>query len=357
MRLSRLRGENFRAYSQFELQPHAKLNLIVGPNAAGKTSLLEALYLLGRAKSFRSPELNELAGRDGKRWTVYGEAGDSIGSRRQGAGWDEKGLQLRLDGETAKASAMARALPVQLIDPAGHRLVDEGPGYRRSYLDWGVFHVEPGFLALWQRYQRTLKQRNLALRQGASDSVVSAWNGEMAAAAEKVTVLREAHVERIGPVLSGMAEALLDLREVRCEFHRGWSEQMDFGDVLQKQLNQHRRLGTTSQGPHRAELKLWIGSQRAKGRISRGQQKLLVAALVLAQCAILVESGVSPPVVLVDDFGAELSTDYQQRLATALKRYDGQVFVSAFEIPNALNDVSRSVFHVEQGQVRDVETQ
>lgn len=355
-RIARFKGENLRLYSKVELKPHERLNLIVGSNAAGKTSLLEGLYILGRARSFRANDQSEMAGSEGRWWHLFAElasAGDSW-SDKIGAGWSPEGQQLRLNEQRAKSSELARTLPVQLIDPVGHRLVEEGPGYRRSYLDWGVFHVEHSFFGSWQRYQRALKQRNQALRMGLSDAAVSVWDVELAESGGQVTEARRRHVEALIANFEPLVEELLQLSEARLEFHSGWNEQRDLLSVLREQLTQHRRLGVTSQGPQRAELKLSLGSQKLRGRVSRGQQKLLVAALVLAQCRILTDAGLPPPVILVDDFGAELSAEYQSRLATVLKRYPGQLFITAFECPIAFESGSMSMFHVEHGHLTAV---
>ncbi|MDZ4080325.1 DNA replication/repair protein RecF [Hydrocarboniphaga sp.] len=355
-RIARFKGENLRLYSKLELTPHERLNLIVGSNAAGKTALLEGLYILGRARSFRATDLGELAGDEGRWWHLFAElvTGDAGWSDKLGAGWSPEGQQLRLNGQRAKSSELARKLPIQLIDPVGHRLVEDGPGYRRSYLDWGVFHVEHHFFGAWQRYQRALKQRNQALRLGLSDAGVSAWDSELAESGGLVTEARKRHVQALAQNFEPLVEELLQLPQARLEFQPGWSEQRELLTVLKEQLLQHRRLGVTSQGPQRAELKLSLGSQKLRGRVSRGQQKLLVAALVLAQCQILTDAGLPPPVILVDDFGAELSAEYQSRLAAVLNRYPGQLFITAFERPNAFENGSMSMFHVEHGYLTAV---
>jgi DNA replication and repair protein RecF len=297
-----------------------------------------------------------MAGNEGRWGHLFAELAklDESWIDKIGAGWSPEGQQLRLNEQRARSSELARRLPVQLIDPVGHRLVEEGPGYRRSYLDWGVFHVEHNFFGAWQRYQRALKQRNQALRMGLSDAAVSAWDGELAEAGSSVTEARRRHVLALAENFEPLVEELLQLDAARLEFQPGWNEQRDLLSVLKEQLIQHRRLGMTSQGPQRAELKLSLGSQKLRGRVSRGQQKLLVAALVLAQCRILTDAGLPPPVILVDDFGAELSAEYQSRLAAVLNRYPGQMFITAFERPGAFESGSMSMFHVEHGHLTAV---
>lgn len=355
MHIRRARGENLRLYQNFELKADPRLNLILGPNAAGKTTLLEGLYLLGRAKSFRSSEPAELLGQHGDSWSLFAEVQSNQQVDRLGVGWNGAEQELRLNGERARTSALPRALPLQLIDPVGHRLVEEGPGYRRSYLDWGVFHVEPSFYGAWQRYQRCLRQRNQALKQGLASAAISAWDEELSTSAEQVSGARRRHADALRGYLGEWVEVLLGISDVRTEFLQGWSGEAGYRQLLEEQLPQHRRLGATTQGPHRAELKLWLAGQRAKGRVSRGQQKLLVAALVLAQCAILIAAGGPPPVILIDDFGAELSAAYQDRFARALMNYPGQIFITAFELPTALEKLPAAMFHVEHGNLVKVE--
>ncbi|MDB5968238.1 MAG: replication and repair protein RecF [Hydrocarboniphaga sp.] len=355
MHIRQARGENLRLYQKFELQANPRLNLILGPNAAGKTSLLEGLYLLGRAKSFRTSESAEILGPYGSSWSLFAEVENEDQVDRLGVGWNGSEQEQRLNGEKARTSALPKTLALQLIDPVGHRLVEEGPGYRRSYLDWGVFHVEPSFYAAWQRYQRCLRQRNQALRQNLPKAAISAWDEELSVSAEQVSESRRRHAEALGQHLGEWVETLLGISDTRVEFLQGWSTDIGYRKLLEDQLPQHRRLGGTTQGPHRAELKLWLAGQRAKGRVSRGQQKLLVAALVLAQCAILIAAGKPPPVILIDDFGAELSLAYQQRFVRALNDYPGQIFITAFELPAVLQKLPLSMFHVEHGSLTKVE--
>jgi len=349
------RGDNLRLYQSFELHPGPGLNLVLGPNAAGKTTLLEGLYLLGRARSFRTSDAAELLGRQGPGWSLFAEVQTDQQRDRLGVGWNGGEQEQRVNGEKARAATLPKTLPLQLIDPVGHRLVEEGPGYRRSYLDWGVFHVEPLFYGAWQRYQRCLKQRNQALRQNLPDLAVNAWNEELSTSAHEVTDARRRHAEALSGHLGAWVEQLLGVADTRIEFQQGWSADSDYRSLLSEQLSQHRRVSSTTQGPHRAELKLWLAGHRAKGRVSRGQQKLLVAALVLAQCAILIAAGKPAPVILIDDFSAELSSAYQQRFAEALMAYPGQIFITAFELPAALQNVDARMFHVEHGKLKATE--
>lgn len=356
MAVARLKGENLRLYRSLEIEPHPQLNLIVGDNASGKTTFLESLYVPARGRSFRATNLSELCGSHQPGWTVFLEIRAPIGGHRIGIGWSREGTRLRMDEERgARLADVIRAIPMQLIDPLAHRLLDEGPAYRRSYIDWGVFHVEHRFHDIWRRFQRALQQRNRALRDQADARSVNAFNEELATTAEAITAFRERHVVSTAPGLASWAERLLGDAEVRSTFQRGWPAGEDYRETLSRNLEQHQRLGTTVQGPHRAELRIDLGPGRAKGRASRGQQKLLVAAMILAQSELLIAAGVSAPILLLDDFSAELSPESQARFARHLVEYPGQKFITSFEPVPAFFDHPARLFHVEQGTIRAVD--
>lgn len=348
-----LRGDNFRLYRKFQIEPHAGLNLIVGSNASGKTTLLEALFVASRAKSFRVHSLAELCGPKGSSWSVFLESRTGrLQHSRVGIGYGLEGTDLRLDDvRNARVSDVVRTLPLQLIDPQSHRLLDDGPAYRRSFVDWGVFHVEHQFLETWRRFQRALKQRNRALRESANKKEVNAWNEELASSGERLTLLRERHTEAIAGRFAELARSMLDLDQVSLSLSRGWAADESLQNCLERNFDQHVRMGTTVQGPQRAELKIAVGESRAKGLVSRGQQKLLISAMLLAQSEHLIESGVDAPVLLLDDFSSELAPEFQIRLAKALSSYQGQKFITSFDPPAAFEHHDAKMFHVEQGTI------
>lgn len=353
MHLSRIQGENFRLFDRFELAPNPNLNLILGANASGKTSLLEAIYSLGRGSGFRGPPA-ESCGRAGSQWLIHGRV-SSGGSPESalGVGWTPEGLRLRVDQADATTLELVRRFPVQILEPDSHRLLEDGPAYRRRYLDWGVFHVEHRFYPAWRRYQRALKQRNQSLKSVQSRGEIEAWNPELIAAGEAVQEFRTAQLEllreRLGPEilrLLGPVEWTLDLA-------RGWPAEKSLAEALADHYELDRRQCKTGVGPHRAELKLKLAGRGTKHQVSRGQQKLLIAALLLAQARLIAEHTGVAPALLVDDFPAELGPPFQQALLTALRDYPGQVFLSSIERTEALKAVpENAVFHVEHGRVQ-----
>jgi DNA replication and repair protein RecF len=356
MRFTRVAGQNFRLFREFELAPAPGVNLILGANAAGKTTLLEAIYALGRGRSFRGAA-PELAGAAGTAWTIHGAlAVEDRPEAGVGLGWSGEGLRIRIDQADATLQELARVAAVEVLEPDSHRLLEEGPVYRRRYLDWGVFHVEHRFYSAWRRYQRAQKQRNEALRLGLDRAAVEAWNDELASSGEEVHAYRVDHVQALQEPLAAEVQALLGDLQWSMELRRGWSAEHSLAEVLATHYDNDQRQGTTVSGPHRAELKLKLAGHSAKHHASRGQQKMLIAALLLAQARLIHARTQRQPILLLDDFPAELGPPFQQALIAALRRYDGQCFVSSIERTPALaalseNPAKNAMFHVEHGAV------
>lgn len=351
--LLRLRIRDLRCLGEVDLEP-ARNNLIFGTNASGKTSLLEAVFLLGRGRSFRGAGRGGLV-RDGRDETVISgrvrradrEASVGIALPRTGP------ARIRAEGrDESSVAALASWLPVQVIDPGVHRLVEEAPGIRRRYLDWGVFHVEHGFLEAWRRYHRILRQRNAALKTGHARAVAP-WDPQLVAAGEALSGCRRRYLAGLAPHVEAVAGALLD-RSVALELRQGWPEDRDLGTALAEAESRDRRYGMTHPGPHRADVSITFDEQPARGRVSRGQQKLLAAALILGQLRHLQRSDGIRSVLLLDDMAAELDRDRLARFLAAVGELDVQLFVTALTDDAVTLPEPRQMFHVEQGLVRPV---
>ena len=193
MRVASLDIAGFRNLRQVSLNCAPGLNLLIGPNASGKTSLLEALYVLGRGRSFRTRQPRELIQTGATAFRIVATMRDGE-SRRFPVGIERNARELtaRIGGAPTRSLAeLARQAPVLLLNPDSHRLLEDGPKQRRRFMDWGLFHAEPGFLDAWRRYDIALRHRNAALRTQSVDRVVDAWDGELAAAAARLDPWRE----------------------------------------------------------------------------------------------------------------------------------------------------------------------
>src|SRR5512138_1994128 len=274
MSLRRLEVRDFRCIESAELEFDARCNLISGQNASGKTSLLEAIFFLGRGRSFRTPR-NETLIRAGSRELLLAGRFEAAGGLRPvGVRYGTDGFEARAGGSRIGSLAeLATILPVQAIDPEVHRLVEEGPQERRRFLDWGVFHVEPRFVEHWRRYQRALKQRNAALRAGSPDEVVRAWDPELVEAGIALAESRRGYFESLRLAVAAAGERLLGA-PVELSLHDGWLAGTSLDDALSSAWPRDRERGTTHAGPHRADLTIRLGGDAARHRVSRGQQKL-----------------------------------------------------------------------------------
>lgn len=348
MGLRSLQLSQFRCFETAELEPAPGINLITGRNASGKTSLLEAIFLLGRGRSFRS----------GRREAMIREGAARLRAVARLDGDQVLGMEVDRDGWTARAGGQAVGqlsqlsdwLAVQVMDPEVHRLVQEGPGERRRYLDWATFHVKPGFLEAWRNYQRALRQRNAALKSGEPDASLVLWERALATEGAALDSFRREAVEQLREPVAQVAGVLLSA-EVSMEYRPGQPAGQDLAEALAAQRSRDRKAGTTQLGPHRADLQLRIDEHRARGWVSRGQQKLLAAAMVLGQARLLAPSWGRRGVLLVDDPAAELDRGRAEALLSVVAAMPCQVFITALDAePLPGLDPARK-FHVEQGQV------
>jgi DNA replication and repair protein RecF len=246
-------------------------------------------------------------------------------------------------------SEIAWLLPIHIINTESQRLFTEGPKERRSVLDWGVFHVEPGYQEHWRRFQRALRQRNAAL-QGGDAKLARAWESDLVAAAEAVDTNRRLYLDALYPHWQSLVRDWLPGLALRWAFRSGWPHGPSLQAILEQDRAREIERGHTIHGPHRADLRFILDDTDAVQRLSRGQQKLAVIALRLAQAELTAKSGSQRSVILIDDLAAELDVGRRERVLTALLRMDAQLLLTALSRDGLrLPSNTLRVFHVEQG--------
>ncbi|MGH8503007.1 MAG: DNA replication/repair protein RecF [Gammaproteobacteria bacterium] len=358
MSIEELTINHVRIIEHAELNPSSHVNVITGLNAAGKSTILESIDILSRGRSFRTHLFNRLVTAGQSQLTVTARLKSpehsilSIGIEKSASG-----TRVRMGGEPVESIAqLAASLPVQVLHPESHQLIQGGPALRRAYLDWGMFHVEPKFLPVWQRHQRALRQRNAALRTGASLKAIRAWHRDFCETADCIDRYRREYLRYLIPVVDDYARNLPGAARLEFRYQRGWPDTDELEHVMEQEISLDMDRGHTRWGPHRAELGLLVDGRPASGTASRGQQKLIAAALRLAQARLLIEKTGRQCVFLIDDLSAELEPRYRDFLLRALVRLNLQIFITAIEA----DDVKRSDwvetrrFHVEQGRVREL---
>ena len=349
------RASNFRCLEKVELQLASDFSLIYGANASGKTSLLEALAYLGRGKSFRGASTADLIQHGKDEFVLFGQVHSNSRTRSLGARNSRSGLEVRVDGESdGGGAALAEALPLQLIDPEVHNLVAGGPELRRRFIDWVAFHVEQEHLLAWRRFRRALKQRNAALKAKSSAATIRSWNAEFEELGAELDESRRRALGVTLDALIGFGQKLLGT-ELNFEYQQGWGRDKSLRDALEEGLQRDLMLGATQHGPHRADLKIRYDERQAKKLVSRGQQKLLASAMILAATETAQKVLERPLLLLLDDPAAELDGASLSRLMDAVLGLGCQVVATSLERDAIDIPEGAAVFHVEHGQLSVVQ--
>lgn len=402
--IERLQVSHLRNLTQVNLQP-AACNVIIGANGSGKTSLLEAIFLLSRGKSFRHHQPKRYIQHHQDSATVHAKLNDSrtLAIQKQA----DATTVLRLNQTTVyNQSILTEQLPTLLIDPSTMDMLEQGSASRRQLLDWLVFHMKQGFHPQWVAYQRLLKQRNSLLKQRRHLTHVQlaelrAWDKGLASHAALIHHYREAIFEAWQPYFSKSITQLLPAyaEQLSLSYNAGYDTSVAFDIQLNERLEQDLQLGYTRIGNHRADIhvhwrstgsaqsstnknntsfevltevnestKLPVLKEQAANILSRGEKKLLITALRLSQLPLLLNvknnndlstssdaNLNATPVVLLDDITAELDERAIEILLATLAQLPCQVFMSSLtdSILPMINEYwsEPTVFHMKQGEI------
>jgi len=344
-----------RNLSNVQVFPSERINILFGANGSGKTSFLESVYYTGVGRSFRSQRADSVIQLGLSEITVFAElfSGATIGVSKSRAG----SHVLKLMGERQSSwLATARQLPLQLVNSDSFALLEGSSKVRRRFLDWGVFHVEHDFSSHWRSAAKCITQRNLLLKERRLDTPqIEAWGAELGIYASKIDHSRAAYIKQLLPVFEEILAGLITVPSLGIKYLRGWDEGFDLEDVLKSTLERDQRYGSTQQGPHRADLQIRIGRHRAEEVLSRGQQKLLVVALKIAQGRLLAKLSGVKVLYLVDDLPSELDPVNRALVCDLLVQLESQVFMTCVDVAELdgawpANTCPRK-FHVEHGKI------
>lgn len=355
--LKQLTISNLRNITELSIHPSSGINLILGDNGSGKTSILEAIHLLSLGRSFRTRFL--------KNATQFGQQQFQIiatttNSTPVGLQFNlTTGMQIRLNSAPLKRlSQLASELPLQLIPANCHQFFEQGPRYRRQLLDWGLFHVEPRFNYEWQSYRKVVSQRNSALRQHKKNDEICLWDDQLAVHGEKITEYRKHQLTILLDKFKILFPRLcpeFERAEFTLNFKSGWLKELSLLESLRTTLERDQKLGYTRTGSHAADWSFKINDTDPAEIFSRGQQKLFVLALSMAQAEITLQSAQhKKSILLIDDISSEIDDSHQRILLEELSKLPVQTFISSTDLHllNSLKNVeSTSVFHVKHGAI------
>jgi DNA replication and repair protein RecF len=346
MSLQRLEISNIRNIDSALLTPSPAVNIIIGDNGSGKTSLLESIYFLGSARTFRSSSTDPLICRDSQDCMVKGQlrSGLSLAVQRQRGGKKT----LRIAGQpVSKTSELAVSIPIAVLEPQTINLIIGPPEGRRRFLNWGVFHVEPTFRGIWGKAIRCLKQRNELLKQGRREEL-GVWTREFACLSEAIHDFRARYMEAYGIRFSQSVCGLTGLDDISVSYQPGWNPARALQDQLEEDLNQDIKRGYSGKGFHRADVKITVAGDDAAKTCSRGELKVLSWALLLVQG----ESLGHELIYLLDDVISELDTEHRNNICEYLVTRNRQIFTTGTDRQAMMSCWGDSnVFHVKHGVI------
>lgn len=356
MSIKSIKISNFRNIASLAVLPHKSFNIIYGNNGSGKTSFLEAVYYLSMGRSFRSRNNQNIIKNNTEGLSVFVESDYNnkvipIGLSKSISGQ----RQIRLDSTPCSSIAeITRRIPVKLITTSSHRYFHDGSKQRRQFLDWGLFHVKPNFLALWKNYSRVLKQRNAAIKSRLAQKQIIAWDEELCHYGELLNTERADYVRLLQNQNQQIIKRLLIAApKLSLLYSKGWDHNKSLENAVKLSLPNDLYTGYTTCGPHRADAQLYYESTPAHEYLSNGQQKLAIYSLSLAQGVLVKQSCNKPPIYLIDDLAAELDHDKQEALCQILNELQSQVFITTVidtKIP-IISNADKRTFHMDQGQL------
>lgn len=352
MILQSLRLNHFRNLADVKLELHPRCNVFVAGNGHGKTSILEAIYLLSRGQSFRTHITAPLI-----QFECF-----SLAIKAVTEGEDILQVEKNVKGLTKihhnekrcqRLSDLTHMFPCQIFHQDLFQIIDSSSQIRRRLLDWGVFYAYPEYGKLFQDFKRVLLQRNSLLKQKGSTQALQIWNDTFVEISKKITTYRLQYLERLITVFNDYVGKIADLN-CQMSYFNGWDkhQQQSLSEVLLAQEAYDRKMMFTHSGPHHADLLFLTTHGKGKLEWSRGQQKMILIMLKLAQATLLER----PCMFLLDDFMAELDKAHIQDVYQQLKVTHGQLFLTALD-DSAKNEpffADSRWFYLSHGQLNQV---
>jgi DNA replication and repair protein RecF len=322
----------FRNIDELVLEPSPRLNVIAGDNGQGKTSLIEALYVVATSKSFRSEKLREIVQQGAAAATVAARVQDAALAREQRFSLGPEGVALAIDGKRpARRAAYATRTPVVVFHPVDLALASGGAAVRRTLLDRVALFLLPASADHRQRYQRALRERQKALEErGVRAPDLDAFETLIAREGAALSRARSAAAERLLaallPAFQRMAASglSLDARYVP----GGCSDERELAAELAARRGQDLRRRAATYGPHKDELALVLDGRAARQHASQGQQRILALALKIAELECVRDARGAHPVLLLDDVSSELDPGRTGAVYELVSREPSQVFVT-----------------------------
>jgi DNA replication and repair protein RecF len=355
MRLEKISINNCRMIVSAQLILSSGINLIIGNNASGKSSIIEAFSILSTGRSFRTRHISDVIRWETKQLLITASVLNGERSSHVGIEKKQGETHIRIDQEDIHSQAeLSRYLPVTTITPDSIKLIIGTPTERRRYLDWIGFYLLPEYHQIWKQHQRVLKQRNACLRNNKITSDFNFWTEELIKIQTKLYKKRQFIFSKLEESVEIFRQRLLPDCDLSLVLTSGFSSNRTFesGNTIEfykSKLEQELRLKRTLYGVHTADLTIYINGSPARVAASRGQLKLLSILLYLAQSNVLTESGITSGIITIDDVASELDDENQLILYSALQSLQQQVILTAPVLTDVWKKKNIKMFHVKHG--------
>ena len=349
MLIKQLAASNVRSLDFIQLAPIDGINVIVGKNNDGKTTLLESIYFASSLKSFKSVSSSTLVKNGANSLKIQIKCSNVSIKSVISIEKTLKGSNSILFNEKRTAlKQLLHEFPVLALNFGAENVVTGTSDDRRSLLDWGTFHVEPNFLEIYKNYQKALKQRNSLLKKSSLDNLPY-WTNLLSTLGEELDKLRrdyfiglnEAFVDYKDIILSIDSEAYDDIRNSEIEYYSGWNKDQSLQAALEDSLDKDKAMKHTTCGPHRADLLFSSSGLELKSISSMSTQVVTGLLLVLSQSKVFHVKHGHYPVVLIDDLFFGIDDKNLVLVINLLKHSNAQCFITAPDLYKAkLKDAS-----------------
>jgi len=373
MTITTLSINDFRNIEKVELTFSEDINLICGSNGSGKTSILEAIYFLGRGKSFRTQKNNLLIELAKPNFILFGKTVNNfkVGIRKS----RNQKLDIKVNEEKlTQLSSLSSILAIQIITPDSYQLIESGPSIRRKFIDWIVFHVKHDLINVWKNHRKILLQRNNALKKNLPLNQITIWDKELVNLSNILTEERINYIREINKELAFYNKTIFENKlNIKLIYLKGWNDSLGLGQVLKNNISFDIKRGHTSFGMNKSEIKIMVKFQdseiEAKEFLSKGNKKLLSILLIIIQTKILIKEkkfniGNIKPILLMDDLYSELDKENFNKIYRIICSLNIQSFFTGIDLPYFLDNQNTNekflkkekpikVFHVKHGLVSE----
>ena len=322
MFFTHVKVSNFRNFESLDIPFSNGINFFCGNNGVGKTSILEFLYYLSLAKSFRSSNNQSLIKSGCDSFNIYAVLQDYEGNKHF------EGIERKYDGSirvvydnknVVRNSDMAKNLCVQLISPASFSLLTDGSSVRISFIDWGVFYNQESYGKIFNDFTRVLKQRNSLIHTRSDDFNFEYWDLLFVKLSNSISEYRDKYINEFTREISLITKRFIPDYDFKFSLSPGYKRDESLLNILKRNRNREFYLGYTLCGPHKCDLKIKANDTMASQILSRGEQKLLVMSMLIAQGLLYAKKSGSNCIFLIDDIASELDENNQNILCELIK--------------------------------------